>query len=100
LILRERPMVGNYVEVFYKVLEHTSIEKVRIINDIGLINFAVNDGDSYVVVLSSLYEVLFKKVGHYKIDIHSSIGKIPIYAKHNDSFIECSEHLSNILSLS
>jgi len=100
LILRESPIVGNFVEVFYKFLEHTSIENVRIINDIGLINFAVNAGDSYVVVPSSLYEVIFKKDGHYKIDIPSSIGKIPIYAKHNDSFIECSEHLSNILSLS
>lgn len=100
LILRESPIVGNFVEVFYNFLEHTSIENVRIINDIGLINFAVNAGDSYVVVPSSLYEVIFKKDGHYKIDIPSSIGKIPIYAKHNDSFIECSEHLSNILSLS
>lgn len=100
LILRESPIVGNFVEVFYKFLEHTSIENVRIINDIGLINFAVNAGDSYVVVPSSLYEVIFKKDGHYKIDIPSSIGKIPIYSNHNDSFIECSEHLSNILSLS
>ena len=100
LILRESPIVGNFVEVFYHFLEHTKIENISIINDIGLINFAVNAGDGYVILPLSLYEVIFKKHGHYKIDIPSSIVSIPIYSKHNDSFRECSEHLSNILSLS
>ena|SRR5699024_1788891 len=100
LILRESPIVGNFVEAFYKFLEYTKIENIRIINDIGLINFAVNKGDGYVILPLSLYEGFFKQDGHYKIDLPSSIVTIPIYSKHNDSFKECSEHLSNILSLS
>src|SRR5699024_1902000 len=91
LILKESPIVGNYIEVFYKFIEYTNIENVKIIDNLGLVRNAINSGDGYVILPLSLYEVMFQKEGHYKIDIPSSVVSIPIYLKHNDSFREYSE---------